>query len=537
MEIWRKNIVKCLSFQSCSNEITSDVIIHCKNGTISTHQLVLASLSPMMYQILKTMSSEEKLTILMPEFGSDQAEDYFSRNCDKDEDYFSRNCDKDKSKIKEILELKDIKDEFIYDDSKNSIKDNREYHKEDSDQDPAYDSDFTLDGEELTEDQKLIEEECKVVNDPVVISINKSSLDTKQCSENKKIFLERFAWYHFSKTSNKTQMKKGSITCKYCNRIFKVNLKQIYQTDKIIRKHIMRFHQEKITEEQHKHLLEYCSNDIDEVLKKKVKKIIGKEGKAKTHDNLLDPETGQMSIKTNLKLGPRIGIREKKRTNVVWKYMSCDSLTGEAKCQFCDRTFSYSKSMANIILRHLVKSHDILEKEESLRISLFCAICGKSHGSTLERQKCEENHQNRKIFACTFEGCGKEFNLQSKLERHKNIHNSVSCQFCGKEFKQSKIHLLYAHLRVHSDDVPYECEVCGKSFKFHGGLGRHQKKHHPNFVTENKKRKFECLHCGIFMKSKMFLHIHMKKKHGDEESKGLSRPSTFNILSSYGDLG
>ena len=65
----------------------------------------------------------------------------------------------------------------------------------------------------------------------------------------------------------------------------------------------MRFHQEKITEEQHKHLLEYCSNDIDEVLKKKVKKIIGKEGKAKTHDNLLDPETGQMSIKTNLKLG------------------------------------------------------------------------------------------------------------------------------------------------------------------------------------------------------------------------------------------
>ena len=91
MEIWRKNIVKCLSFQSCSNEITSDVIIHCNDGTVSTHQLVLASLSPMMYQILKTMSSEEKLTILMPEFGSDQAEDYFSRNCDRKIELSNRN--------------------------------------------------------------------------------------------------------------------------------------------------------------------------------------------------------------------------------------------------------------------------------------------------------------------------------------------------------------------------------------------------------------------------------------------------------------
>ncbi|XP_018343042.1 PREDICTED: zinc finger protein 286A-like isoform X2 [Trachymyrmex septentrionalis] len=108
--------------------------------------------------------------------------------------------------------------------------------------------------------------------------------------------------------------------------------------------------------------------------------------------------------------------------------------------------------------------------------------------------------------------------------------NTFQCAECGRCFKLKDSYL--RHMRIHKNERPFTCHVCGKQFRDSGGLTRHLKDVHAkvkNFVcdlcgrsfaskatrddhrrTHTGERPYICDSCGKTFKSKASLYIHSK---------------------------
>lgn len=122
-----------------------------------------------------------------------------------------------------------------------------------------------------------------------------------------------------------------------------------------------------------------------------------------------------------------------------------------------------------------------------------------------------------------------------KRKRHDISKSHKQCAECGKCFKLKDSYL--RHMRIHKDERPFTCHICGKQFRDSGGLSRHLKDVHAklkNFMcdlcgrsfaskatredhrrTHTGERPYVCDSCGKTFKSKASLYIH-SKLHTDE---------------------
>ena len=81
---------------------------------------------------------------------------------------------------------------------------------------------------------------------------------------------------------------------------------------------------------------------------------------------------------------------------------------------------------------------------------------------------------------CFKANCGQQFKRESELNMHLKAHSSkpIKCEYC--DYKNMDKRNVQAHMRVHSDELPFSCILCGKHFRW-----QEQKKQHlPNCPEE-----------------------------------------------------
>ena len=86
-------------------------------------------------------------------------------------------------------------------------------------------------------------------------------------------------------------------------------------------------------------------------------------------------------------------------------------------------------------------------------------------------------HTNEKPYECDV--CEKRFRHSEGLKRHMRIHTNekpYECDVCEKRFRESGD--LKSHMRIHTNEKPYECDVCEKRFTTSSNLQRHVRNLH-----------------------------------------------------------
>ncbi|XP_067655564.1 zinc finger protein 585A-like [Haliotis asinina] len=202
-------------------------------------------------------------------------------------------------------------------------------------------------------------------------------------------------------------------------------------------------------------------------------------------------------------------------------------------CEICGKAYRSSKR-----LKLHRQEHDTPPEP-----TFTCEMCGKSFNRLSGLTRHKKSHASPRLFPC--EHCQKNFSCKSKMEIHVRTHTGerpykctdcdktfaaksgyhqhrqlhllgkVSCQVCSKILANQSY--LKRHMRIHTQEKPYRCKLCGEAFYMYGTFRNHRLAHQgipPKVYT--KKQPATCEVCGKYFLSKYYLISHMRLHTGEK---------------------
>lgn len=133
---------------------------------------------------------------------------------------------------------------------------------------------------------------------------------------------------------------------------------------------------------------------------------------------------------------------------------------------------------------------------ESFRFEPLPSFCDKSFGKNLKPQP--ESPSNEKLFKCH---CNKTFAKERYLKMHQKVHSEerpYKCTICNKTFRWRSN--LTEHQHIH-DEKPFQCGVCKKEFTQLSDFRNHQ-------LIHSEERPVKCQCCDKSFDDPRYLKIH-----------------------------
>ena len=120
----------------------------------------------------------------------------------------------------------------------------------------------------------------------------------------------------------------------------------------------------------------------------------------------------------------------------------------------------------------------------------LCEHRQQKHNQSASDTLKESSDKDSEIYKC--QNCSKTFKSKALLVRHSNVVHTnerpYECDLCHLKFKSSTN--LKAHQSTHSEEKKFSCDTCGKLFAYKTSLIQHIKCQHEG------QRAFRCPHCN-----------------------------------------
>ncbi|XP_044739024.1 zinc finger protein 883-like [Chrysoperla carnea] len=190
------------------------------------------------------------------------------------------------------------------------------------------------------------------------------------------------------------------------------------------------------------------------------------------------------------------------------------------KCKHCENSY---KGDENLLHHMKIKHPEELLSSDTKRgkrnLTIYkCEFCNEEYLVKAYYERHLRTHAIEPPYPCPHPLCDRGYFSRYELKVHSSIHSEDSpykCLYCSKTFKLKRnqyFHMRFKHLDLlrynATDSKSYECEICNRKFKSQLNYNQHKVVHTEN---SNKERPFLCSTCGRSFTIQASLYNHQEK--------------------------